>query len=133
MTRKSTAPTSSGPGAPVLPSGARAFSIVETATGALRAWSSLDAVPVTALAAVCATTLRQELATLEACGHGNELEEVVLTTADECYVIRPFDESVSHFALLVFEREEMSLVMARIHLDRFFAESPARLSEHRTS
>lgn len=131
--RRSTAPPSSGAGAPLLPLGARALSVVDTATGDLRAWTSSDGVPIAALATLSAVALREEVAVLESCGQRDELEEVVVTTRSECYVIRPFRESMDQFAMLVFAREEMSLVMARIHLDRFLAERPAAVSGPRTS
>ncbi|HEX4337289.1 MAG TPA: response regulator [Polyangiaceae bacterium] len=114
-------PTSSGAGAPSLPNGTRALAVVDTATGALRAWTSREGVPLAELATLSAVVLRHEVAALTSCGRGNELEELVLSRSGHCDVIRPVDGMIREFALLVFARQETSLAMARIQLDRFMA------------
>lgn len=105
----------------ILPSGARAMALVETATGNVLRAASREDCPIGELARMAAQLLLQEAATLELCGNGSGegLEELVLSTSSRCDVIRPL--GATEFALLVFAPEETNLVMARIELQHFIA------------
>jgi len=118
-------PSSAPPVAPgqalVLPSGAVAIAVVETATGAVLRSASKDGCPLADLARLAALLLRHQRTTLGVWNAAEGLEELVLSTTGRCDVIRPLNSNASQFALLVFEPEETNLVMARLELDRFIA------------
>jgi DNA-binding response OmpR family regulator len=117
-------PPSSGPGAPLLPNGARAIALVDTATGVPRSWTSSEGTPLGDVAELAALVLRVEIALLRAFGEHGSIEELVLSTTTRCDVIRPMGAGAERFALLVFTPGETSLGMARIELDRFLGARP---------
>jgi CheY-like chemotaxis protein len=111
-----------------VPQGARAVAIVETATGNILRGAAYQDCPVGELARMASQLLLQEAATLQLCGPGEGVEELVLSTSSRCDVIRPLGES--EFALLVFAPEDTNLVMARMELEQLIA---AHLSARRSA
>ena len=103
----------------LLPSGARALAIIDTATGSILHSAARDGCPVAELARMAAQVLRHEMTTLSLCDTEEGIEELVLSTTTRCDVIRPLDPGAREFALLVFAPEDTNLVMARLELSRF--------------
>jgi DNA-binding response OmpR family regulator len=120
-------PSQAPPGEVGLPSGASALALVETSTGNVLRSACREDCPIGELARLAAQLLLQEAATLQLCGEGEGVEELVLSTTSRCDVIRPLSQN--EFALLIFAPEETNLVFARLELDHFIASEQASRSD----
>lgn len=105
-----------------LQNGTRALALVDTATGNLLQCTAREDCPVGELARMAAQLLLQEAATLELFHQGEGVEELVVSTTSRCDVIRPLGNG-GEFALLVFAPEETNLVIARLELEQFIAQT----------
>jgi DNA-binding response OmpR family regulator len=102
----------------VLPDGALALLVVDTATGQILSGSGREPHALAAAAFEAADTLRRQLE-IPYQSRQERVQEVTLSTASRCELIRPLAEPPGRFALLVYDPRELTQVMARLEMDVF--------------
>lgn len=102
-----------------LPHGAVGVAFVNRNSGELLSYNARSDCPLEKLALLASEVLLKETETLRLVGETEEVVELVLSAAGHCDVVRP--TSADEFAMIVFERAETNLVIARIELERLIA------------
>jgi DNA-binding response OmpR family regulator len=110
-----------------LPVGALALAVVEVATGVVVASEDLANLSVREFAEAAAAMLRRQHSQASPSGaaQAEGVEEVVMTTAKRCELIR-MSPNREIFVLLIFDMTQTNLVMARLELERFMMEFAAQ-------